>query len=543
MPRFQIATNQRSASPLVHEFFLDNTKTHFNLIMNPAYIAIDLGAGSGRVILGTLQGKLLKTEEIHRFNSRSYKVGSIDGHQTPNKDQEILKWDIHYILQEIMIGLQKVASQNLPIRSISADSWGVDYLWVDDKNDPLADPYHYRDLRTQQYFQKICERIGKDRIFEETGIQFMPINTLYQLAHDLEHHCELVDQAQCLLPIADYIHAVLSGVAASETSLASTTQLFNPRSLQWSEWLLGQLGLAKDKLPVVVASGTKLGTIQPKWSAHCGFSTEHPLPQVIAGCNHDTAAAVAAVPAQGKHWAFLSSGTWSLIGVERSSPVINSISQQLNFTNELGYHDTVRLLKNCAGLWILQQCQEYWEQQGVSTDYEELLKQAANATPFRSLIRPDAAQFLLPGNMPETIRAYCRDHGQPIPNSQGELTRCILESLALSYRMILDQLLRIIEEPIETLYIVGGGSRNTLLNQFTANATSLPTFAGPQEATAIGNLLIQAATMGDLSAPEKIREVVIHSFPPEAFAPQDTDQWSQAYSRFQLLTPGPATKP
>ena len=485
------------------------------------YIACDLGAESGRVMLGHLENGRLAIEEIHRFSNTPVPLGNS------------LRWNILGIFEELKTGLAKVAAKKVPVASLSVDSWGVDYALFNNRQPLLAPPHHYRDTRTDAIFDRTLTSSLPPLIFEETGIQFMGLNTLYQLIAEVETNPDLLAIADQFLNIADYLHYLFSGVCRAEESLASTTQIYNPRTRAWSSKLIAQFGFPEKCFPPVVASGTKLGPLLPDNADATGL---HGV-EVIATCSHDTGAAVAAVPAHGDGWAYLSSGTWSLIGVELDAPLISEKVRAHNFTNEAGYGGTTRFLKNIVGLWILQECRRTWSASGNALDYAALNQLATAAEPLRSLINPNAARFLKPGQMPEKISAYCHETGQPAPETPGQFTRCILESLSLLYRRTLDELQTLTGRTIHTLHIVGGGSQSTLLNQFAANSTGRSIIAGPFEATAIGNLLIQAIALDHLQSLEELRKTVRDSYPVTIFKPQDATVWKTAHERFARLEP------
>ena len=487
-----------------------------------SYIACDLGAESGRVILGVLQSGILTLEEIHRFSN------------APVRSGDSLRWDVHHIFEELKTGFSRVAAcrEGARAASLSVDSWGVDYVLVDRAHVPLTLPYHYRDTRTDEAFRTAFETVPAEAVFAETGIQFMPINTLYQLLAHQQQAPEELAQADQLLLVADFLHALFCGVGVAERSLASTTQIYNPTTRQWSTNLLSRFGLPSLLLPPLVDPGTALGLLLPEIAAETGLPAEI---QVIATCSHDTAEAVIAVPEEGDDWAFLSSGTWSLLGVELPEPLINAEVKAANFTNEIGYGGTVRFLKNIAGLWIIQECRRDWLAAGTEYSYEELTALAGSAEPFRSLISPADVRFLKSGEMAGRVRQFCRDTGQPVPLTPGQVVRCALESLALSYRATLEQIEALTGRTIHRLHIVGGGSQSALLNQFAANATGRKVLAGPVEATAIGNLLLQAVTLGHLETIADLRRTVRASFSIDSFAPADAGVWQDAYTRFQHM--------
>ncbi len=483
------------------------------------YLACDLGAESGRVMLGTLNGGKITLKEYHRFPSAMVNVGGT------------LRWNVLQIFEEIRVGLQKAGKEGLTISSVSTDSWGVDYVLLKKGEPCLTVPFHYRDARTDDGFARVFSKISAEAIFDSTGIQFMVFNTLFQLNDDAEKRPEILALADGFLNIADHLNFLMSGVARAEESLASTTQLYNPRTKTWAWDVVSAIGVPESLFPEIVPSGTVLGPLVPELALTTGLKDV----QVIATCSHDTGAAIAAVPADSEDWAYLSSGTWSLLGVESPHPIINEKSRALNFTNEIGYGGTTRFLKNIIGLWIIQECRRTWAAEGRDFDYGTLTTMASEAPALRSLIYPNATRFSKPGGMPEKIAAYCQESGQPIPSSPGEFVRCTIDSLALLYRQTLEELVSVTGTPITRLHIVGGGSRNGLLNQAAANATGRTVLAGPVEATAIGNVLIQALAQGHLSSIADLRAVVRNSFEPEIYTPSQAPEWEEAYQRFGEL--------
>jgi rhamnulokinase len=487
--------------------------------MSRHYLACDLGAESGRLMAGTLREGHLTMEEIHRFPNQPIRHG------------DSLQWDINGLFAELTNGLRIVAERGLEITSISTDSWGVDYVLLDGNGDLMPPAFHYRDPRTLRGAENVKKKVDWETIFEETGIQFMPLNTLFQLGAEAP---ERLAGASQLLTIGDAFNFWLSGVACAEESNASTTQLYNPRAKEWSSRLLEAVGLPRRLFPRIVPAGTRLGPLKGRIAAETGLSRC----EVVASCTHDTGAAVAAIPAgdaDGKRWAYISSGTWSLMGVEIPSPIITKTSRELNFTNEVGFGGSIRLLKNISGLWLLQECRRCWKQAGDDFDYGRLASLAEEAPPFRSLIHPMDNRFLAPANMPATISGYCVETGQPAPSTPGGFVRCVLESLALLYRQTLDQLERLLGNRIERVHIVGGGSRNALLNQFAANALQVPVETGPTEATAIGNCVVQAIAMRDLPSLTAAREVIRASFPTDTVLPADPELWREQSRRFEGL--------
>ena len=488
------------------------------------YLACDLGAESGRVMLACLEDGRLTLEEIHRFASGAVSImGS-------------LRWDVLRIFDELKTGLRKAAARELPVASVSVDSWGVDYVLFNGTHPTLAPPFQYRDARTDETYARVVEKLGAEFIFAETGIQFMSINTLYHLASDVEKSPALLAAADAFLNIGDYFNYLFSGVPYAEESLASTTQLYNPRQRAWSSKLIAGCGFPAGIFPGIVPSGTILGPLLPELAEETMLTGV----EVVATCSHDTGAAVAAVPALDEDerdggWAYLSSGTWSLLGVELPQPLISEKVRTHNFTNEAGYGGTTRFLKNLSGLYLLQEARKDWTRQGHDLDYATLTFQAREASAFRSLIRPEAPQFARPGNMSEKIDAFCRASGQTPPETPGEFTRCIFESLALLYQETLAEIEDLTGRRIVRLHIVGGGSQSGLLNQFAADATGREVLAGPVEATAIGNSLIQAMALGHLKSLAELRRVVRDSFPLQSYHPRDADLWRDASARFAGL--------
>jgi rhamnulokinase len=489
--------------------------------MEKHYLPIDLGAESGRDMLGSLADGKLSVEEIHRFAN------------VPVTIQGTLRWDLLNLFSEAKEGLRKAAARGVAISGVSTDAWGVDYVLFKHaarKEAMVTNAFHYRDARTDGAMEKVFAKVPADHIFAETGIQFMPINTLYQLFMDAQQRPDVLEWADGFLNIGDYFNYLLAGTPKGEASLASTTQLYNPVKKDWAWDLIARIGLPKRLFPALVKSGTQLGPLVNE----VALETNLKGVQVIASCSHDTAAAVAAVPAvhgHGQDWAFLSSGTWSLLGAELGAPIIDAASRKYNFTNEAGYGGTTMFRKNIVGLWIVQECKRAWSALGNEYAYDELTAMAEAAAPLRSLIRPEDERFGKPGRMPGKIADYCRETGQPVPTDPGSFIRCVLESLALLYAKTLGECAAATGRTFRTLHVVGGGSRNRLLNQFTADALQIPVQAGPVEATAIGNLLIQAKALGHETG--DLRSVVRASFPVETYMPAAA--WHGAVKRFEAL--------
>jgi rhamnulokinase len=467
-------------------------------------------------MLGTLDGGKIVLEELHRFPNG------------PVKTSGALHWNFDALLNELKTGLKKAAARQLPIASISTDSWGVDYVLYDERGTVMSPVWCYRDSRTAFGVENAKSRTDWPTIYAETGIQFMALNTIYQLAAEPPERLARVKQ---LLLIGDAFNYFCSGVARNEVSLASTTQLYNPKTRTWSKKLLDALKLREDMFAPICASGTKLGPLKKNLATEVGL----PQIEVIASCSHDTGAAVAAVPASGENWAYLSSGTWSLMGVEWPQPIITDQGRALGFTNEIGFGNSVRLLKNIVGLWIVQECRRQWTKEGKKYDFAALEQLAAAAPPFVSLINADDPRFLSPDNMPKKIAEFCQETGQPVPANHAAYMRCIYESLALFYRVVLRRIERLTGKKIGQLHIVGGGSKDATLNQFAANALKIPVIAGPTECTATGNMLVQAIALGHIPSHAAAREIVRNSFEMKTFTPQDSAQWDAAAARFEKL--------
>jgi rhamnulokinase len=476
------------------------------------FLAFDLGAESGRAMLGRLRAGVLDVSEIHRFVNE------------PVRQNGSLHWDVLRIWLEIKQGMERAAGT--PVESVGVDAWGCDYALVGEQGVLLQNPYHYRDKRTDGIMEAVFERVTADEIYAVTGIQFLPFNTLYQLYAACRTTPRLIDAATSFGTIPDLVNYWLTGEMTAEFTNATTTQFIDARTRSWATDLLQALDVPTRILPPVVEPGTVVGSI--------GFDA-HPSLQgtrVVAPACHDTGSAVAAVCAD-RHRAFLSSGTWSLLGTELDAPVITPRARELNFTNEGGVYGTTRLLKNIAGLWLLQACRRNWAEQGFHFAYEELLALAGESRPaFRSLFDPDHPSFLHPRSMVAAIADYCRETGQPEPESPAGYARAILESLAFKYRVVLESMEELTGTAITEIRIVGGGSRNRLLNQFTADATGRTVVAGPVEASALGNIAMQMVATKAVASLAEARRIIEHSFPVERFEPVAPEAWNAHYRRF-----------
>lgn len=483
------------------------------------YLAFDLGAESGRAMLGTLAGGKLHLEELHRFANEPVRVSTG------------LYWDTFRLFHEIRQGLRNAGDRKLKLDGIAVDTWGVDFGLVGGDGSLVDNPRHYRDSRTNGMMERLFEVMPRDAVFAETGVQFMQLNSLYQLYAMKLAGTPGLRTARKLLFMPDLFNFWLTGEQKVELTIASTSQFYNPSEMRWSTEIFDALGLDKDLLGEVLPPGVLLGGLRDEIQDSSGLG---PAP-VFTTASHDTASAVAAVPASTRgDWCYISSGTWSLMGVELEEPIINPQALALNMTNEVGAEGKVRLLKNIAGLWLLQECRKDWALSGREMSYEMLARMAGEAAPFLAVIDPDA--FLEPGHMPDRIKDYCVRTGQRAPVQPAQFVRVILESLALRYRQVLDGIEKLLARRLETIHIVGGGSKNQVLNQFVADATGLTVVAGPAEATAAGNILVQAMGAGQLQGLPAVREVIRNSFPLRRFEPENAAGWDRAYSRFQELT-------
>jgi rhamnulokinase len=479
-------------------------------------LAFDLGAASGRAILGRYDGERLRLTEVHRFPNGP--VQASDG----------LHWDVQRLFKEIKSGLALCGQQHGRPASLGIDTWGVDFALLDGEGVLLGDPFHYRDSRTEGVMEEAFKRVPRQEIFEHTGIQFIRFNTLFQLFSMALVGSPALELAHTFLTIPDLFNYWLTGRAVCEFTNATTTQFYDPRAGAWATSLLDKLGIPTHFLPEIIPSGTVLGDLLPSVSAETGMKG---VPVVAPAC-HDTGAAVAAVPASGADYAYISSGTWSLVGVELQEPLITRESLANNFTNEGGVGGTFRLLKNVQALWLLQECQRVWAERGHSLSYDELARMAEAAPPFVALIDPDDPSFVTPPDMPAAIAAFCVSTGQPPPQDRGAIVRCSLEGLALKYRWLIERIEEMRGRRIDAIHVVGGGSQNQVLCRFTADATGRPVLAGPVEATAVGNIIVQAMALGHVSSLEEGRALVRRSFEVTTYEPGERAPWDEAYSRF-----------
>lgn len=479
-------------------------------------LAVDLGASSGRVMLGHFDGEKISVEELHRFSNDPVTLGGT------------MYWDFLRLFHEIRQGLLKSKKYG-KADSVSVDTWGVDFGMLDEGGNLLENPVHYRDSRVNGMLEKSFALLDADRFYQITGTQFMEINTVFQLLYLAQNRRELLDRADCMLLMPDLFHYFLCGEKSCEYSIASTTQLLDARRKTWSKEVLRALELPEKILQPVVPSGTPLSPLRPDIAGELGID---PM-LVVAGAGHDTQCAMAAVPTQEKDFIFISCGTWSLFGTELPEPVITQDSRRLNLANEGGAGGRISFLKNIIGLWLVQESRRQWMREGKEYSFGELEKLAAAEAPFRSLIDPDAPEFVPAGDVPERIREFCRRTGQPVPETPGQIVRCIDESLALKYRLTLDEIRECTGKDYPVIHMVGGGTQSGLLCRFTADACARPVCAGPVEATVYGNLALQLMAAGEIGGLSELRSIVAASEPVKRYEPENADAWAQAAGRYR----------
>jgi rhamnulokinase len=486
------------------------------MIEEAAFLAIDLGAESGRVFLGHFDGERVALEEIHRFPNEPVQL--IDG----------LYWDVLSIFREIKEGLAKAATETGRLESIGVDSWGLDFALLDREGVLVSNPHNHRDPRTEGMVERAFELVPKEEIYETTGIQFIRINTLYQLL--AMQDSPLLKTAESLLLIPDLINYWLTGEQACEFTNATTTQLYDLEAGEWARDLLQRMSLPVDVFPKIISPATELGPLLTEVAEEVGYDAQIP---VVVVASHDTASAIVAIPAEGENFAYVSSGTWSLVGVETPLPVVTREAMDANFTNEGGFWGRTRFLKNVMGLWLLQECRRLWAREGQNYSYEELAQLAEEAPAYGPLVDPDHPSFLAPGDIPSRIRRFCETTDQRPPEEPGQVTRCVFESLTLKYRWVVEQAAEIAGQNVEAVHVVGGGSQNSLLCQLTADATQLPVLAGPVEATALGNVMVQAYARGHVESLEEIRAIVRRSTEITRYSPRGgADEWDEFWEKF-----------
>lgn len=480
------------------------------------FLAFDFGASSGRAIVGELKDNKLTLKEVHRFSNE------------PVVFSEHLQWDILRLCHEVKQGILKCKSQGFNIESIGVDTWGVDFGLLDEEGELMGNPYHYRDHRTQGMMEKCFEYIKKEELFNKTGNQFASYNTIYQLLSMVNNKDKNLYNAKTLLLMPDLINYMLTGEKVSEFTEATTTQLYSYKNSYWNEEILDKLNIPKDIFTSLIKPGEQVGVLRKSLCREMGVE---PI-KVIAVGGHDTASAVAAVPSLGENHVFISSGTWSLLGIENYRPIINKKVYKYNFTNEGGVNDKVLLLKNIMGLWILQECKRAWEKEGKSIEFSHMVQLAEAEKGGRCFIDPDNELFYTPGNMPERVREFCKNTNQFVPQTIGEIVRCVEESLSLKYTWAIEKLEEVTCKKIDSIHIVGGGVQDKLLCQLTANITGKKVLAGPVEATAIGNIIVQAQAVGKIRDIAHGKEVIKNSFEIIEYNPVDKEKYSVNYEKF-----------
>ena len=479
------------------------------------FLAIDIGASSGRAILGSIENNKLELREINRFSNPLIVVN------------DRFYWNLLHLYSEIIKSFQKIKSEGITLSSVGIDTWGVDFVCFGKDGRPLGNPYSYRDTHTvgapERFFSN---KIPKEEVYKKTGIQIMNFNTLFQLAQ-LEKNTSTYSVIDKMLFMPDALSYLLTGKMVTEYTIASTSQMINPYTRKFDDTLLQSIGLTQKNFAPIVFSGTEIGKTSKSVEELTGLNDV----SVVAVAGHDTGSAVLATPASDKNFAYLSSGTWSLMGIESDEPIITDETFELNFTNEGGADGSVRLLKNICGMWLIEQCKKEWDNENPIS-YDEIVQAAQEAAPFKCFINPDSPCLANPPSMIQSIKEYCRQTGQFVPESIGEIARCIYESLAFRYKQVLTDLQKLADFPIEILHIIGGGSQNKILNQFTANAINRTVKAGPSEATAMGNLLLQAKAAGLVKDKNEIRRIIRNSVKLESFQPQEPELWDTKYVEF-----------
>jgi rhamnulokinase len=482
--------------------------------------AVDLGAQSGRVVLGRFDGERIAIEEVRRFDN------------VPVLAAGTLHWDVLRLYEDVLTGLSAAARDPHEIDSVGVDSWGVDFALVNRAGSLIGNPVHHRDRRTEGAMERVFARVPARELYDRTGIQLMPINTLFQLFVMAEVGDRALEVAHRLLFMPDLFHFWLGGVASCELTNASTSQCYDPRAQAWATDVLARLGLPAEVFRETAAPSSVLGPLRPEVAER----TRLRRAVVVTPASHDTASAVAATPLRDPSSVYISAGSWSLVGMELGEPLITDETFAANLTNEGGLAGTVRLLRNVDGLWLLHECRNAWRAEGQAWDFPELIRMAEDAPPLRSFVEPNDPRFLAPGDAPARIRSFCGESGQAVPEDAGAVVRCVLESLALKHRQAIQLLAEATGRAPAEVHVVGGGALNGLLCQWTSDASALPVLAGPVEATAIGNLAAQAIALGELSSLHEAREVIRASFEPTVYEPSGSPAWQEAAERFDRLS-------
>ena len=491
-----------------------------NYMKNKSFLAFDLGATSGRSLLGTLDNGRLQIKELTRFPNQILQIG------------DHFHWNIYSLFENLKAGLMAAKKEGVEITSIGIDTWGVDFALLAEDGSILGAPYAYRDPHTVGSPEKYFKIVARERVYDLTGIQIMNFNSLYQLFALSQANNSLLKATSDILFMPDALAYLLTGNKVVEYTIASTSQILNPRTKKFEPELLEKAGVLPSILGKIVMPGHLIGTLRDDLAQESELGNV----KVVAVAGHDTASAVAAVPAQNERFAYLSSGTWSLMGIEVKDPIINEETFALNFTNEGGVEGTTRFLKNITGMWLLEQCLKEWKKEGITYAYEKLVHMADTVPAFQSLVDTDHISFANPQSMTNAIVDYCNATAQIAPAIHAEFVRCIFESLSLKYRCVLALLKDLAPFPIDKLHVIGGGSKNALLNQWTANAIGIPVIAGPSEATAIGNIMIQAKAAGCVDSLQEMREIIGASVQLDEFLPQNPEVWAEAYQKYLSIT-------
>ncbi len=484
------------------------------------FVGIDLGAESLRVFTGFLGDKTLRIDEVFRHPNSPVEMGGV------------LHWDVETMFERIKEALLMISKKGFAPRTIGIDTWGVDFGLFDAIGKLVEKPFCYRDERNQLAMDEFLKVFPRERLYDLTGIQIMPFNSVFQMYACSKWNPDFLSQAEDLLFMPDIFNYFLTGRKATEFTFATTSQLYNPKKATWEDEILSALGISRKIFQEIIPPATVIGGIGPS----CDRELDLGDVRVVAVASHDTASAVAAVPASGESWAYISSGTWSLMGIELDKPCISEVSLKHNFTNEGGMGGRFRFLKNICGLWLLRRCRDEWLREGKGFSYDDIIEMAKISKPFLSLINPDDPRFYNPYSMTGAIGDFCRETGQDVPDSPGQYVRVILESLALKYRYVLEEIDSIFPGKVRRVHIVGGGGKNRLLNQFTADATGLEVLSGPYEATVVGNIMAQAVSVGLVDDLEEMRAVVGRSFPVEKYRPLDVSAWDRAFERFKKFS-------
>ncbi|HSO84973.1 MAG TPA: rhamnulokinase [Draconibacterium sp.] len=484
-----------------------------------SFLAFDIGASSGRAILGILENGKLELIEIHRFKNQMTKI------------QGSYFWNIFSLFDELKTGLKMcISDYQVQPESVGIDSWGVDYSLVTGEGHLVGLPFAYRDHRTDNSMEEFFQIMSKKETYLHSGIQFMQFNTLFQLFSSVQQNYSGLKIAESLLFTPDTLNFLFTGIRKNEYTISSTSQMLKPGKAEWEMKLFDAAGIPQKLAGEIVQPATILGDLLTEVLEETGST---PIP-CIAVAGHDTASAVVSVPARGENWAYLSSGTWSLLGIENTVPLVSEKTLEMNFTNEGGVEGTTRFLKNIMGMWLIQECKRIWDQEN-ELDWQQIVDLSNAVVPFKSLINPDDPMFLNPGNMPIAIQDFCAKTNQPIPETKGEIARCIYDSLVLKYKFTIKQIESVTGKKIEKLHIIGGGAHNKIMNQLTADATGIQVIAGPTEATAIGNIMLQAKALGKVKSLPEIREIVRNSFEVTKYKPSPKLDWEAAFSKFEKL--------